>query len=217
MKKFVTQIITFIFSAALLSGILACGGSDDGSSNPGDATQNNTANTNNKDSEHNLMFQQEKISPVIGAPIEEATVAPPSPVEKKVEATPTPTPPSKTIDEESTGGLVDELSADDYTRTNARDLEKEFRKSPDTANPKIGKQFVVQGNVLEAGTNTDGESYVSFKAGKGRVTCIFEIITDAELRRFTPDGTNSVVGTLDTWDPENRILTLTNCNIVLGY
>ena len=217
MKKFVTQIITFIFSAALLSGILACGGSDDGSSNPGDRTQNNTANTNNKDSEHNLMFQQEKISPVIGAPIEEATVAPSSPVEKKVEATPTPTPPSKTIDEESTGGLVDELSADDYTRTNARDLEKEFRKSPDTANPKIGEQFVVQGNVLEAGTNTDGESYVSFKAGKGRVTCIFEVITDAELRRFTPDGTNSVVGTLDTWDPENRILTLTNCNIVLGY
>ena len=217
MKKFVPQIIAFIFSAALLSGILACGGSDDGSSNPGDATQNNTANTNNKDSEHNLMFQQEKISPVIGAPIEEATVAPSPPVEKKVEATPTPTPPSKTIDEESTGGLVDELSADDYTRTNARDLEKEFRKSPDTANPKIGKQFVVQGNVLEAGTNTDGESYVSFKAGKGRVTCMFEIITDAELRRFTPDGTNSVVGTLDTWDPENRILTLTNCNIVLGY
>ena len=217
MKKFVTQIITFIFSAALLSGILACGGSDDGSSNLGDATQNNTANTNNKDSEHNLMFQQEKISPVIGAPIEESTVAPSPTAKKNVEATPTPTPPSKTIDEKSTGGLVDELSADDYTRTNARDLEKEFRKSPDTANPKIGEQFVVQGNVLEAGTNTDGESYVSFKAGKGRVTCIFEVITDAELRRFTPDGTNSVVGTLDTWDPENRILTLTNCNIVLGY
>ena len=217
MKKFVTQIITFIFSAALLSGILACGGSDDGASNPGTATENNTANTNKDDSENNLMFQQEKISPVIGAPIEEATVAPSSPVEKKVEATPTPTPPSKTIDEKSTGGLVDELSADDYTRTSARDLEKEFRKSPDTANPKIGEQFVVQGNVLEAGTNTDGESYVSFKAGKGRVTCVFEIITDAELRRFTPDGTNSVVGTLDTWDPENRILTLTNCNIVLGY
>ena len=217
MKKFVTLIITFIFSAALLSGILACGGSDDGASNPGTATENNTANTNKDDSENNLMFQQEKISPVIGAPLEEATVAPSPTVEKNVEATPTPTPPSKTIDEESTGGLVDELSADDYTRTSARDLEKEFRKSPDTANPKIGKQFVVQGNVLEAGTNADGESYVSFKAGKGHVTCIFEVITDAELRRFTPDGTNSVVGTLDTWDPENRILTLTNCNIVLGY
>ena len=217
MKKFVTQIITFIFSAALLSGILACGGSDDGASNPGTATENNTANTNKDDSENNLMFQQEKISPVIGAPIEESTVAPSPTAKKNVEATPTPTPPSKTIDEKSTGGLVDELSADDYTRTSARDLEKEFRKSPDTANPKIGEQFVVQGNVLEAGTNTDGESYVSFKAGKGRVTCMFEIITDAELRRFTPDGTNSVVGTLDTWDPENRILTLTNCNIVLGY
>jgi len=46
---------------------------------------------------------------------------------------------------------------------------------------------------------------------------MFEIITDAELRRFTPDGTNSVVGTIDTWDAENRILTLTNCKIVLGY
>ncbi|MDP7579123.1 MAG: hypothetical protein QGF12_06270 [SAR202 cluster bacterium] len=217
MKKFVNQIITFIFSAVLLSAILACGGSDDGSGSSGATTQNNPANTNNKDSEHNLMFQQEKISPVIGAPIEESTVAPSPTVQKKVEATPTPTPPSKTIDEKSTGGLVDELSADDYTRTSARDLEKEFRKSPDTATPKIGKQFVVQGNVLEAGTNPDGKSYVSFKAGKGRVTCMFEIITDAELRRFTPDGTNSVVGTIDTWDAENRILTLTNCKIVLGY
>ena len=217
MKKFVNQIITFIFSVALLSAILACGGSDDGSSSPASATENNTANTTKNDSEHNLMFQQEKISPVIGAPIEESTVAPSPTVQKKVEATPTPTPPSKTIDEKSTGGLVDELSADDYTRTSARDLEKEFRKSPDTATPKIGKQFVVQGNVLEAGTNPDGKSYVSFKAGKGRVTCMFEIITDAELRRFTPDGTNSVVGTIDTWDAENRILTLTNCNIVLGY
>ena len=217
MKKFVNQIITFIFSAVLLSAILACGGSDDGSGSSGATTQNNPANTNNKDSEHNLMFQQEKISPVIGAPIEESTVAPSPTVQKKVEATPTPTPPSKTIDEKSTGGLVDELSADDYTRTSARDLEKEFRKSPDTATPKIGKQFVVQGNVLEAGTNPDGKSYVSFKAGKGRVTCMFEIITDAELRRFTPDGTNSVVGTIDTWDAENRILTITNCKIVLGY
>ena len=217
MKKFVNQIITFIFSAVLLSAILACGGSDDGSGSSGATTQNNPANTNNKDSEHNLMFQQEKISPVIGAPIEESTVAPSPTVQKKVEVTPTPTPPSKTIDEKSTGGLVDELSADDYTRTSARDLEKEFRKSPDTATPKIGKQFVVQGNVLEAGTNPDGKSYVSFKAGKGRVTCMFEIITDAELRRFTPDGTNSVVGTIDTWDAENRILTLTNCKIVLGY
>ena len=217
MKKVLTQIITFIFSAVLLSGILACGGSDDGSSNPEAVTENNTANTNKDDSENNLMFQQEKISPVIGAPIEESTVTPSLTVEKNVEATPTPTPPSKTIDEESTGGLVDELSADDYTRTSARDLEKEFRKSPDTATPKIGKKFVVQGNVLEAGTNPDGKSYVNFKAGKGRVTCMFEIITDAELRRFTPDGTNSVVGTIDTWDAENRILTLTNCNIVLGY
>ena len=217
MKKFVNQIITFIFSAVLLSAILACGGSDDGSVSPETATENNPTDTNKNGSEHNLMTQKEEISPVIGAPIEQSTVAPSPTVQKKVEATPTPTPPSKTIDEESTGGLVDELSADDYTRTSARDLEKEFRKSPDTATPKIGKQFVVQGNVLEAGTNPDGKSYVNFKAGKGRVTCMFEIITDAELRRFTPDGTNSVVGTIDTWDAENRILTLTNCKIVLGY
>ena len=88
MKKFVTLIITFIFSAALLSGILACGGSDDEASNLGTATENNTANTNKDDSENNLMFQQEKISPVIGAPIEESTVTPSPTVEKNVEATP---------------------------------------------------------------------------------------------------------------------------------
>ena len=153
MKTFVNQLITLIFSAALLSGVIACGGSDDGSVSSATTTENNPANTNNKDDENNLMFQQEKISPVIGAPLEEATVAPSPTIEKKVEATPTPTPPSKTIDEKSTGGLVDELSADDFTRTSARDLEKEFRKSPDTATPKIGKKFVVQGNVLEAGTD----------------------------------------------------------------
>ncbi len=76
---------------------------------------------------------------------------------------------------------------------------------------------MVQGDVLEAGANAAGESYVSFKAGLGRVTCIFQVITDAELRRFTPDGTNSVAGTIDTWDAENRVLTLKDCNVVIGF
>ncbi len=49
------------------------------------------------------------------------------------------------------------------------------------------------------------------------MTCHFEEITDAELLRFSPDGTNAVVGTIDAWDAENRILTVRECRVVLGF
>ena len=130
---------------------------------------------------------------------------------------PTSTPPNKTVDEKITGKLVDVLSSDQYPRTNARNLEREFRREPETAKEKLGKSFLVQGDVLIAGTNDVNEKFVTFKAGKGQVTCIFADITDAELLRFTPAGTNSVTGTVESWDSENRILTLTDCNVVLGY
>ena len=123
----------------------------------------------------------------------------------------------KTIDEKVTGKLVDVLSSDQYPRTNARNLEREFRREPETAKEKFGKSFLVQGDVLIAGTNDANEKFVTFKAGKGQVTCIFANITDEELLRFTPAGTNSVTGTVENWDSENRILTLTDCNVVLGY
>ena len=113
--------------------------------------------------------------------------------------------------------IRDRLSSDQYPRTNARNLEREFRREPETAKEKLGKSFLVQGDVLIAGTNDVNEKFVTFKAGKGQVTCIFADITDAELLRFTPAGTNSVTGTVESWDSENRILTLTDCNVVLGY
>ena len=127
---------------------------------------------------------------------------------KPVNETPTPIPPDKTGDEEGTARLVDELSSEDYPRTSARTIEREFRNEPETAQQRIGKDFVIQGDVLEAGKDASGQPFVHFKAGAGRVTCHFEAITDAELLRFSPDGTNAVVGTVDSWDAENRILTV---------
>lgn len=136
----------------------------------------------------------------------------------QIVGSPTPTPPSRTTDEEEgTARLVDELSSDDYPRTSARTLEREFRSEFDTAKEKIGKAFVVQGDVLEAGKDASDQPFVHFKAGAGRVTCLFEVITDTELLRFTPNGANAVVGTIDAWNPEDRVLMIRDCRVVLGY
>ncbi len=153
---------------------------------------------------------------VVGAvpTLEGVPTVTPTPVR---DATPTPTPPSRTTDEEGTGRLVDELSSDEFPRTSARVIECEFRNEPATAQQKIGKSFVVQGDVLDAGKDASGQPFVHFKAGAGRVTCFFEDITDAELLRFTPDGTNAIVGTIDAWDADNRVLTIRDCRVVLGF
>ena len=203
--------IALVALIALAAILVACGSSDDEAVGSGPVF---------------IELPEGESQPVMGAPLAEVP-DPTATVESEATAaatptptpipSPTPTPPNKTIDEEQSGTLVDELSSDEFPRTSARDLEREFRRTPETANEKIGKSFVVQGDVLEAGNNADGMSYVSFKAGNGRVTCIFEVITEAELRRFTPDGTNSVAGTIDTWDAENRVLTLKDCNVVIGF
>ncbi len=130
---------------------------------------------------------------------------------------PTPTPPGKTADEAGTARLVDELSSDEFPRTSARIIEREFRNDFDTAKLKIGQAFVVQGDVIEAGKDDADQPFVHFQAGAGRVTCHFEAITEAELLRFSPGGTNAVVGTIDTWDADNRILTVKDCRVVLGF
>ena len=128
----------------------------------------------------------------------------------------TPTPPAKTTEEKITGRLVDELSSSNYPRTNARVLEREFRKDPE-ALKKIGKSFVIQGDVIEAGKNDAGKAFVHFKAGAGKVTCYFEKITDAELLRFAPNGTNAVVGVIESWDAEKRHMIVNDCRVVLGF
>jgi hypothetical protein len=131
--------------------------------------------------------------------------------------TATPIPPLRTIDEEVTGELVDNISADEFPRTNARVLERSFRREEGFAEANIGKSFLIQGEVIIADRRDDGAAFVEFKAGRGKVVCDFEIISDAELRRFTPDGTNAVTGTVAAWDPESRVLEFENCRVVLGF
>jgi len=209
-RKFIFAILL-----ALAMVIIACGDSDDAPVGSGPILIGGEEETNKSES-------------VIGAPnletVNQQTVTPddetPAPTAKpepKIAVEPTATAPNKTIDEKLSGGLVDDLSAEDYPRTSARDLEREFRREFEAAEPKIGKSFVVQGDVLEAGVNDASESFVSFRAGAGRVTCIFDVITKAELLRFSPGGTNAVVGTIETWNATDRILTLKNCQVVVGY
>lgn len=134
-----------------------------------------------------------------------------------VQPTATPTPPPRTVDEEITGELVDNISSEEYPRTNARVLERSFRREPGFAEANLGKSFLIQGEVIIADRRDDGIAFVEFKAGNGKVTCDFEIISDAELRRFTPDGTNAVTGTVSEWDAEERILSVEGCRVVLGF
>ena len=219
-KQTMHRIFNLVILSVLTITILACGNSVDESTSSG-PTIIGEGWTN---SDAALTEETSKGIGVIGAPGNQteadpkATSISPTPTTVALATVaPTSTPPNKTVDEKITGKLVDVLSSDQYPRTNARNLEREFRREPETAKEKLGKSFLVQGDVLIAGANDANEKFVTFKAGKGQVTCIFANITDAELLRFTPAGTNSVTGTVESWDSENRILTLTDCNVVLGY
>lgn len=131
--------------------------------------------------------------------------------------TPTPTPPPLTLTEELTSVLVDNLSAEEYPRTAARNLEATFRNEPEKIPGLIGRSFVIQGNVREAGRDSSGRAYVTYQAGAGAVTCYFERISEAELLRLTPDGRNVVTGRIDSWNADQRILTVQGCRLVRGY
>ncbi len=139
-------------------------------------------------------------------------------------STPTPdagvatsTPPPITLEEELTSVLVDNLSADEYPRIPARDLEARFRNDADQGQSLIGKAFVIQGDVVRAGKDDSGTPYVIFKAGAGSVTCRFETISESELLRLTPDGRNVVTGKVAEWDPAVRHLLVEGCRMVRGY
>ena len=207
--------LIFAMLLTLATVIAACGGSGDEQVGSGVIVVGGEYETNKTESvigAPNLeTTNQQTVSPEDQTPTPTVTPKPTTTVE------PTATAPSKTIDEKLSGGLVDDLSSEDHPRTSARDLEREFRREPEAAAPKMGKSFVVQGDVLEAGVNDASDSYVSFRAGAGRVTCIFDVITEAELSRFTPGGTNAVVGTIEDWDATDRILTLKNCLVVVGF
>ena len=189
----------------LLLALVACGGGD-GASGTGDAPKG--------------LGQVITPTPVaMLIPASGTEIAPPSTPTPTaiVPPTATPTPPLRTIDEEVTGELVDNISADEFPRTNARVLERSFRREEGYAEANIGKSFLIQGEVIVADRRDDGVAFVEFKAGRGKVTCDFEIISDPELRRFTPDGTNAMTGTIAAWDPETRLLEVENCRVVLGF
>ena len=131
--------------------------------------------------------------------------------------TPTPTPPALTLTEEQTSVLVDNLSVEEFPRIPARDLEALFRNEPDRVPGLIGKAFLIQGDVRDAGRDSSGKPYVTFKAGAGAVTCHFEKISEAELLRMTPDGRNAVTGKTASWDLAQRLLMVEGCRLVRGY
>lgn len=131
--------------------------------------------------------------------------------------TPTPTPPALTLTEEQTSVLADDLSVADFPRVPARDLEALFRNEPDRVPRLIGKSYLIQGDVRDAGHDSAGRPYVTFKAGAGAVTCHFEKISEAELLRMTPDGRNAVTGKVASWNSIERLMTLDGCRLVRGY
>lgn len=205
-KSRITRVGLLIALVSVTAVFVACGGSGDGTgSGPVIVTSGTGTDTGS-----GVIGGINPDSTVAGQTSATATSAGPS-------GTPTPTPPSRTADEEGTARLVDELSTDDFPRTSARILEREFRNEFETAKQKLDKAFVIQGDVSEAGKDAAGQPFVHFKAGLGRVNCLFEAITDAELLRFTPDGTNAIVGTIEAWDADNRILSIRDCRVVLGF
>lgn len=130
---------------------------------------------------------------------------------------PTATPPPITADEEVTSVLVDNLSADEFPRTAARTLEAIFREEPARVASLIGKSYVIQGDVRDSGRDAAGSAFVTYGAGAGAVTCMFERISEAELRRLTPGGRNSVTGKIASWDAASRLLIVQGCRLVRGY
>jgi hypothetical protein len=121
------------------------------------------------------------------------------------------------LTEELTSVLVDNLSAEEFPRTAARNLEATFRNEPEKIPGLLGKSFVIQGDVREAGRDISGKTYVTFKAGAGAVTCYFEKISEAELLRLTPDGRTVVTGRIDSWNGDQRVLAVQGCRLVRGY
>ena len=204
-----TKPATYIAAAALVVLVLAlaaCGGGGDPSTGPTPTPRG-----------FGKVITPTPLAMVIPASgTEIAPVSTPTPT-AVVQPTATPTPPPRTVDEEITGELVDNISSEEYPRTNARVLERSFRREPGFAEANLGKSFLIQGEVIIADRREDGVAFVEFKAGNGKVTCDFEIISDAELRRFTPDGTNAVTGTVSEWDAEERILSVEGCRVVLGF
>lgn len=139
-----------------------------------------------------------------------------SPTAAPVEGTPTPTPPPFTFSEKTTAVLIDTLES--TPRTSARQIVTDYRDDPTAAEARYkGKQFVIQGTIKEAGRDSAGTPFLVFNAGRGTFRCYFAVISEAELLRLTPAGTNATVGTVEAFDPSDLSVTARQCKLVLGY
>ena len=121
--------LIFTILLTLATVIAACGGSDDAPAGGGVVFIVGEEETNKAGSvigAPNLeTANQQTVSPS-SETADEAAPPPPAIPKPIVTVEPTATAPSKTIDEKLSGGLVDNLSAEDYPRTSARVLEREF-------------------------------------------------------------------------------------------
>jgi len=130
--------------------------------------------------------------------------------------TPTPIPPPVTLSEKITAVLIDTLV--DTPRTSARQIVSDYRDDVAAADAKYkGKPVVIQGTVKEAGIDSGGKPYVLFAAGAGTLKCKFVDISQPELLRLTPGGTNAAVGTVEAYDRDQLLATAGKCQLVLGY
>lgn len=139
-----------------------------------------------------------------------------SPTASPVEGTPTPTPPPFTFSEKTTAVLIDTLES--TPRTSARQIVSDYRDEPSAAAARYkGKQVVIQGTIKEAGRDSAGNPFLVFNAGRGTLRCYFAVISEAELLRLTPGGTNATVGTVEAFNPSDLSVVARQCKLVLGY
>jgi len=139
---------------------------------------------------------------------------------KKTGPTPTPfpTPQPIKIGEEETAVLVDDLPYEEHPRVSARQLVSDYRKDAGAAKAKHqGNSYVMDGKVEESGVDDKGVAFVTFKVGRGHMRCVFKAISEAELSRLTPGGSNAVVGIVQSFDESTLTVHSGGCQVVKGF
>jgi len=139
---------------------------------------------------------------------------------KKTGPTPTPfpTPQAIKIGEEETAVLVDDLPYEDHPRVSARQMVSDYRKDAEAAKAKHqGNSYVMDGKVEESGVDDKGLAFVTFKVGRGHMRCVFKAISEAELSRLTPGGSNAVVGIVQSFDESTLTVHSGECQVVKGF
>jgi hypothetical protein len=132
--------------------------------------------------------------------------------------TPFPTPKAIEFGEEETAILVDELPYEEHPRVSARRVVTEYRRDAAVAEGQHqGMSYVMDGKVEEAGKDDSGVAFVTFAVGRGLLRCVFEVITEAELSRLMPGGSNAVVGTIESFDVDSLTVHAKECRLVKGF